>query len=366
MAFQIKDFLSIVASMVNHMRAVTDKITDYNVGSVARTMVEAPAVEIDELYQQMVHGLTEAIPTAIYRSFDFPLIGAIPASGAVKFLVNPAHTLDITIPAGTQVASKTNATYLTVAEAVVPVGIASTDVLVAAEIAGPIGNALPGTVTRLVSSVSGVTSVTNADALINGRDVETDDERRLRFAEYIRSLARGTIGALVYGAKLAQVTDPVSGAILERVARVSVEETRGHVNLYVHNGTGNTSADLLQLVRDKIEGSEDSGGTLLAGYRPAGMRVDVLTLNEVPVDVDVIAQVATIYRTDDTEAQIVTALSRVIRATLSGGLLRPVDLINAVLGVSRVSGGEISSPTLTTYCPADSVLVPGAITVTWQ
>jgi hypothetical protein len=38
MAFQIKNFVSIVAAMVNHMRATQDKITDFNVGSVARTL----------------------------------------------------------------------------------------------------------------------------------------------------------------------------------------------------------------------------------------------------------------------------------------------------------------------------------------
>ncbi len=55
--FQVKDFRSIVASMVNHVRATTTKITDFRVGGVARTLLEAPAIEIDELYQQMFNGL---------------------------------------------------------------------------------------------------------------------------------------------------------------------------------------------------------------------------------------------------------------------------------------------------------------------
>jgi len=188
----------------------------------------------------------------------------------------------------------------------------------------------------------------------------------LRFAEYIRSLARGTVGSLIYAAKLGRITDPGSGAILERVARVSVDESRGHVYLYVHNGTGNTSSDLLTAVRAIVEGSIDSSGALTAGYRPAGMRVDVAALMEIPVAVSVMAQVPLIYRTADTTAQITTALSKAIRATLTGGSLRPVDLINAVLGVTRVSGAEIISPTLATACPINSVLVPGTFTVTWS
>ena len=47
MAFQIKNFVSICAGMINSMRANQTQITDFNVGSVARTLIEAPAIEID-------------------------------------------------------------------------------------------------------------------------------------------------------------------------------------------------------------------------------------------------------------------------------------------------------------------------------
>ena len=49
MPFQIKDFASITAGMLNHARSVTSKITDFQPGSVARTIMEAPAVEVEEL-----------------------------------------------------------------------------------------------------------------------------------------------------------------------------------------------------------------------------------------------------------------------------------------------------------------------------
>lgn len=74
MAFQIKDFRSIVASLINVSKASQSKITDFGVGSVARTLMESPAIEIEELYLQMALGLQDAIPVAIYQAFDFPLI----------------------------------------------------------------------------------------------------------------------------------------------------------------------------------------------------------------------------------------------------------------------------------------------------
>ena len=53
MSFQIKSFNDIVLSQINHARSVTEKITDFAPGSVARTLMEAPAVEVEELYLQM-------------------------------------------------------------------------------------------------------------------------------------------------------------------------------------------------------------------------------------------------------------------------------------------------------------------------
>ncbi len=61
MAFQIKDFASIAAAMINYLRASQDRVTDFEPGSVARTMLEATAAELDELYQQLFHGIREAI-----------------------------------------------------------------------------------------------------------------------------------------------------------------------------------------------------------------------------------------------------------------------------------------------------------------
>ncbi|PWC44269.1 baseplate J/gp47 family protein [Azospirillum sp. TSO22-1] len=366
MPFQIKDFLSIVAGMVNHMRKTSPKVTDFNVGSVARTMIEAPAIEIDELYQQYLAGLVEGIPTAIYRSFDFPLLPAVPASGIVRFNAQPGRTAPVAIAVGTRVANASNVEYETVEAATIPVGQTSVDVLMTAGTAGPAGNALPGAIGQLVSPVDGVAGVTNPDALANGRGAETESERKLRFAEFIKSLARGTVGALAYAARLATVTDVSGTTVLERVARVAVEEEAGFVTLYVHNGAGSTSEQLVQAVKDIVEGYEDADGNLMPGYRPAGMRVDVVAMAERPVDVTIQAQIPAFYQTDDTRAQIAAALTGVIRATRSGGDLRPVNLINAVLSLETAQGAEIVTPTQVVGCPVGSVLVPGTLTVVWS
>lgn len=365
MPFQIKDFLSIVAGMVNHMRKTSPKVTDFNVGSVARTMIEAPAIEIDELYQQYLAGLVEGIPTAIYRSFDFPLLPAVPASGIVRFTAEPERSAPVAILVGTRVANASNVEYVTVEAATIPVGETGVNVLVTASAAGPVGNTLQGAIGQLVSPVDGVVGVTNPDALANGRGEETESERKLRFAEFIKSLARGTVDALAYAARLATVTDASGTTVLERVARVAVEEEAGFVTLFIHNGAGSTSEQLVRAVKHIVDGYEDAGGNLVPGYRPAGMRVDVVAMAERPVGVTIQVQVPAFYQTDETRAQIAAALTGIIRSTRSGGDLRPVNLINAVLALDTVQGAEIITPTQAVACPAGSVLVPGTLTVVW-
>jgi hypothetical protein len=73
MAFQLKDFYSITASMVNYIRGTLSGITDFNPGSAARTLLEAPAIEMDQLYQEMFVGIREGVETGIFRSFELPL-----------------------------------------------------------------------------------------------------------------------------------------------------------------------------------------------------------------------------------------------------------------------------------------------------
>lgn len=76
MAFQLKDFNSIVASMVNYIRGATNQLTDFNVGSGTRTLIEAPAIEMDQLYQEAYSAVREGIETSVFRSFDLELFEA--------------------------------------------------------------------------------------------------------------------------------------------------------------------------------------------------------------------------------------------------------------------------------------------------
>ena len=107
MAFQVKKFNSILSSMINWMSSATERITDYNKGSVVRTILEAVAMELEELYYQLLQATQEAIEEAIYRTFNFPRNPAEKATGTVRFTRLTGTEVIVTIPSGTLVGTDT-------------------------------------------------------------------------------------------------------------------------------------------------------------------------------------------------------------------------------------------------------------------
>lgn len=373
MAFQIKDFASIAASMVNWIRATTTRITDFNVGSVSRTMLEAPAIEIEELYLQMMIGLREAIPVSVYNTFEFDILPAAAASGAVRFSVGSAAAAQIPVPIGTAVRQPGKATsYVTQVDAVIDIGDTYVDVIVACDTAGTAGNTGADTLTEMVVSVPGVDAVTNPAPLVNGRDVETDEERRTRFREYVRALARGTIWAVIYGAKQARLYD-ASGNITEYVASASLVEPWltdtaqpvGLVKLYVHNGGSATSTDLVTLAKKIVDGYYEADGTPVPGWKAAGIRVDVLAATDVPVDVTGTVTILTGYQQSAVLASATAAVQAYIQGLPAGTKVLKSELIAIVKrDVAGVGNVVMSAPSADVTITGAQKAIAGTITLT--
>lgn len=202
MGFAVKYFETITASIVNWFSGNNNSVTDFNVGSRLRTMFEAVAIEMEQIYYQLYVGIKNGIATAVFNSFNFPLLQPQAASGSVTFSrTTPAPVGGITIPAGTQVSTQGTSsspavTYQTVDTVVIPAGQLSVSALVVATVTGTVGNAQAGLINTLVGTPTGVNSVTNPNAFFTGTDLETEDQRLARFQKFIANLSRGTLGAI--------------------------------------------------------------------------------------------------------------------------------------------------------------------------
>lgn len=369
--FQIKDFRSVVASMVNYMRATQDRISDFTVGGVARTLVEAPAIEIDELYQQMFHGLLEGIPTAIYNSFEFALLPAATASGRVTFSVASPAASAIVIPAGTVVRVPGAAMgYATTAQGVIAQGGTSVIVKVLADATGASGNALGGTITAMDAPITGV-SVTNVAALTSGRDIETEDERKDRFRRYILTMSRGPAYSIEYGAGTAILLD-ADGDVVEYVVSAQVVEPYltdnaqplGVLVCYIYNGVDTASASLVSEAQKLVDGYYDESGNRVIGWKAAGVLCTVQGAVGSTRDVTMVVTPETGYTVAGLTAAIQSAVGAYIQGLGIGAAQIRAELIAAVMAVPGVYNCALSVPSGDVSGAVGVKPLPGTITVT--
>lgn len=281
---RIKRFQDIFSSLVTWITTDNPNLSDFNVGSALRTLSEAIALEMEELYFNMHQNIEYAISTAIYSAFGFERRLETYASTYVRFtLVEPAFN-DFILPRGftvsTSLAKSKIVYYRTTTDITVPKGSLEFVAPVLCTEAGEVGNVEPGEINTIVTLNGRLESVTNDLRVVSGVDRETTASLKSRFKEYLRSLGRATRDSVEYGIK------SVPG-----VAGVKIDDQYiGFVNAYVHDKNGNLPKDLLDAITKE-----------LVNWRAAGIEVKVLPCVKVPVDVDTV----TLITKDDVDVQAI-------------------------------------------------------------
>jgi hypothetical protein len=356
-------------------------------------MLEAFAEELEQFYHMMLRGILEGIDTAIYNSFDFPPLPPIASSGqlllslVVAGTTTPiAPTSAIVIPAGTRfqvpstgstvtASSIASVTYSVVSDTVWPAGATSQLVMVISNTAGIVGNAVANTITVPVDNLPVVADavyvVTNQFPFVNGADQESSASQKVRFAAYLQSLSRGTLGAIEYGASLAVVTDS-NGNIIEQVKSCTAVEPYvldgsnpiGHVNIYIYNGLGSTSAALVANCQNIIYGYIDSDGNRLPGYKAAGIVATTIAATEQPQNFVLQTTWLSGYILDsNAEAAIAASVVQYMSTLKPGDSLIYNELISLVMGQNGMYNCVLSTPS-GDVIPGNSQTVIKAGTIT--
>ena len=365
-AFTIRTFLEILSTMVAHARASSLKLTDFNVGSVTRSWLEANAMALDELWVTTGNGIKSAIPEAVYEGFGFDRLPAAYAVGSITFFLDSAATTAVVIPSGTVVRSLGGTIeYITLSAGVIGEGTTEVTVPARAATPGAASNVATDTLTVPFTegTINGLRS-TNRAPIDMGRDLESDTEREARFAEYVISLSRGTVAAVAYAAKLARILDG-GGHLSERVEHVGMREVPGTVWLYVHNGVGGTSRELVDLVESIIEGEANySNGTFIPGYRSAGVEVIYSAAADLLIDVSIRASMAIGYEKPATIDSASAALQAMYQ-TFSYDFLSVHHILTALYQVPGLRDITILSPEHGFNLPVSCRPVFGRLDVDW-
>ncbi|EMD0638870.1 hypothetical protein VPZ60_004286 [Salmonella enterica] len=374
--FQLKNFVSIAASMLNYVRSTTGKVTDLQPGSVTRTLLEAPAAEIEELYVQVFNGIKEAIPVAIYQSINFPKLTPHYASGRVTVHSNTALTQALTVPKGTQFLARDGRIYLTVADQTWPVKDPSdqnpdpalrTDLK---DFTFPVVSLNPGTAQNAAAQEinaspffsPGQFTFSSTD-MVNGTDEETDAARDIRFADYIQSLSRGTEAALLYGARTANITD-AAGNITESVSRASLTVNTGTVQVNVWGSNGAPSPALISRVEQIELGYRDANGNNVPGFAAAGIRCLIASMAERAISLDFEVEMLDGYTLTATEQQAVRDALTSFLYTVPAGQVVYIDDVRAVALLVRGVKAATVNLQQNIVCGPDEVLTIGTVNVT--
>lgn len=359
--FQIKDFISITASMINWMKVSQSKVTDFNVGSVARTLVEAPAVEIEELYQQFFIGLREAMPVATFRSFGFDKLPTTVATGVVSISQNEARTSDLLIPSGTLFKATDGREYASLQDVTWLTGTTFVRVPIISSLPGVMGNADAGVIYES-SFFNDEVKISN-QAITTGRDSETESEREIRFAEYIASLSRGTNEAIRYIAGQNKIVS-TEGWIEEYVTRIGMQEIPGRTTVYLYTSLGMPSGELIERCQKAIDGYHNvDTGQIVPGYRPSGVRVDVVPMAERTIALTLSVGMLSGYGLTQAVIQsLQNVFDGAITSVLPGDTLYLNELAELMLTVGGIKQVIIDSSE-NIICQQNEALLPGTLSV---
>jgi len=373
-AFNLKHFEQLSASMMNLMASVQDVITDFNIGSVNRTLLEAVALELEEIYYRTYAGILDGIPSGVYEAFGYGRRPAAPAVGNVTFSRTDPAAQDYVIAAGTLVTTETGIRFATTINAQILAGNLSVSVPVVAETSGSTGNVAANSVTLFTSAVLGIETVANPAGMSGGADEESADAQQTRFAEFIVSLARSPVNGLEAGAKTALLTDVTSGLVTERVTLAKVVEPYltdlgapiGLVTLYIDNGAGSASDELVAQAQKVIDGYVDADGIQVIGYRAAGIVVTVTAVTLSSQDITAFITLEAGADRTTVNAALLNAITALFAALNISEDLDWPSLLSSMMVVAGVKTISLVQPNETVAGTTGQRFRPGTITLTYQ
>lgn len=315
MGLQIKNMDDVFNNLVEWITAKTDKISDFNVGSAIRTLTEAISVQFEEFYFDMKQNVLYAIENSIYTAFGFEREVATMATGYVTIKFSKALPAELTFPEGTVFCTSAQYGYLyfeSTEDYTAPYESTSVMIPVQCKTAGTTGNVPVGAINTIVTTNSIIESVSNTTAFTDGKDDETTSERKKRFQNYIKTLARGTADSIVYGAL---EVDGVAGAIVD-------DSYVGYVKLYCHDSDGELPSELKTKVLNNIQ-----------EYRAGGIEVEVLAITKHTISLDLTVVLENDYATDSYYTMIYSLITTNLNDYVVSESFYMSDLIHAIMNV---------------------------------
>ena len=356
MPFSVKRYPAILQDMVDWIIANQDKITDLNEGSVIRSFCEAVALEIEQLYIKTRVGFDRELKSVPFYAFNFTKEGAQKASGTVKFSrTGTSGTIDI--PAGTLIATADGIQFETTEDGFIQDGeTESQGINIKAVEEGRDSNVPANTIDTIITPISGVEGVYNPTSTTGGQDEESDAEYLKRFQEFIEGLGKSNKAGLIAGAK------SVEGVRSASVVEHFPPEAGYNVTVYIDDGAGNASQDLIDAVKSVLIGDRTSGNP---GYKAGGINLRVLAPTKVTIDVAVEITDDGTFSQATIEYNVKQAIENYINNLWIGDDVIQNKIIEVIMAVSGVADLNLTDPGSNIAIGEGQIARTGMITITF-
>ena len=331
----IKRYDELMEEACANMIARQDKITDFNEGSVIHTILDTFCRIVERIYISIRSGFNQGLVMLMYSVFKFEKKNGTYASGKVTFSRNAPLNARTVIPSGVKV-SGNGFNYVTTQTTAISAGeVDSESVAVVAEKSGSDYNIDAGVINTIETSVpSDVATVTNEAPITGGTDEESEAEVEDRFT---RKLA-GLSGTNLYGIEDAALS-------VDGVRSVSVKNHKPplknvfHVSVYVDDGAGTASQELLQTVKEAVEGTETRNGHLAPG-------VNARYLAPTAINVDFEIEVTTgKIDTDEAKIEMKKIIQSYVNSLRIGGTVVLSTIVAKIRALPYVSDVAVKKPT---------------------
>jgi uncharacterized phage protein gp47/JayE len=358
MSFDIKGYNSILQDMQTWIIANQDKITDFNEGGVLASELEAFARQIEQLYVRTKLNFSRYFLEVPYAVFDLSRKEGLRSSGTVVFSRDSADTEVVDIPAGTKVSTETGISfYTTEAGEIASAATDSAAVDIQSSEVGTESNVPADTITVVPFPILGVDSVTNANPTTGGQDSETDIEFLQRFREYLLGLGGGSKYGVISAAK--GINGVRSASIVEHFP--PMDDTY-NFTLYIDDGAGDASSDLVDEVEDLIEGDGTADNP---GVRAPGVQIRYIAPTKVTVNVTATVDLSDTVAEVLVESLVETAITDHINGLNIGDDVIVSRLIETIMNQPGVSDVSVSAPSTNTTISDAQIARVGTISLTF-
>jgi len=329
---------------VNYYPRNTDPtpLTDLNVGSVARTLLEAVSRELALLYSQLNLAYDSAyLDSATGASLDrvVALLGyqrfrAGRPIGTVTFSRRDGAAGSITIPAGTPITdSADKIRYETIESRALLAGESTAQIAVrgSADITPVVDT---GVLTVIQLAIAGLDTVTNERPTTRASDDETDEQLRARARDALLASNKGTVSAIEHG--LLQLPDVRSVKLAEMPNGVP-----GEIEISVDLAQPISGGGLPRAVLERIEELRPAGIRVVHSRAgsialQANLQLTLAGSSLPPAAITAIHQTAKAALAADVRKKGVG--EKIRNRALTAVILRDVRIVDALITISRKGG----------------------------